>query len=248
MQKSTPSRKFKILKICAVLLAIIFLAYGAFKIYVNDYYHAGKAATKALASTSEVTVTQLDDDAYVFEPENPRAGLIFYPGGKVEYTAYSPLMKAFAENGILCVLVKMPYNLAVFDKNAADEYPDMYADIDRWYVGGHSLGGAMAASYVSDHTDEYEGLILLGAYSTVDLSDSGLNVFSLYGSEDGVLNMSKYEKNYDNLPSDLHELVIDGGCHSYFGDYGLQKGDGEPEILRKEQVEVTVDFVGNYIK
>ncbi len=49
----------------------------------------------------------------------------------------------------------------------------------------------MAASYLGKHTDEYDGLILLAAYSTADLSDSDLKVLSLYSSNDGVLSMEK---------------------------------------------------------
>ncbi|MCF0206701.1 MAG: alpha/beta hydrolase, partial [Bacteroidales bacterium] len=39
------------------------------------------------------------------------------------------------------------------------------------------------------------------------------------------------------------ELVIEGGCHSYFGWYGMQDGDGEPSISRDEQINRTVDFL-----
>ncbi len=84
------------------------------------------------------------------------AGLIFYPGGKVEYTAYQPLMAACAERDILCVLVEMPFNLAVFDINAADGIQEQYPEVGHWYIGGHSLGGSMAASYLSKHTEKFD--------------------------------------------------------------------------------------------
>ena len=107
---------------------------------------------------------------------------------KVENTAYAPLLHDLAEDGILCVLVKMPCNLAVLDRNAADSIPERFSEVTDWYIGGHSLGGAMAASYAAKHTDELDGLVLLAAYSTADLTDSGLRVYAAYGSEDGVLN------------------------------------------------------------
>jgi hypothetical protein len=103
----------------------------------------------------------------------------------------------------------------------------------------------MAASYVSKHSEEYEGLILLGAYSTVDLTDSGLSVVSIYGSEDGVLDMENYADNYKNLPASTREVVIEGGCHSYFGNYGMQDGDGTPTITREEQRNLTVEAICN---
>ena len=137
-KKSVPLRVF--LCLLVVLLAVCI----AFGIYVSDYYHADPAAEDALVSDRFVTVTEQDGN-WVFAPESPTAGLIFYPGGKVENTSYAPLLHDLAEDGILCVLVKMPCNLAVLDMNAADGIPECFPKVTDWYIGGHSLGGAMAA-------------------------------------------------------------------------------------------------------
>lgn len=182
-------------------------------------------------SVSEQTLGSGD---VIFDPGNAKTGLIFYPGGKVEYTAYIPLMRELAANGIFCALCKMPLGLAVFDPHAADDVREEFPQIIHWYIGGHSLGGAMAASELSKHRETYDGLILLGAYSTEDLSNDQIMVLSLYGSENHVMNWDKYEKNKRNLPSDLHEVVIEGGCHAGFGMYGAQSGDGEPTITSAE--------------
>ena len=238
------------------LIAILILAVIALGIYfgysyIQDYYRASESAQEILeqdAAEDGITVTEADGQI-TFAPENPVAGFIFYPGGKVEYTAYAPLLYELAKNDIFCVLVHMPANLAVLDQNAAKGIPEAYPEISTWYIGGHSLGGAMAASYVSKHTDEYAGLFLLAAYSTADLSESNLSVTCIYGANDGVMNREKYEKYKANLPeASTQEIVIDGGIHSYFGDYGLQDGDGTPEISRAEQVETTVDFMTMVIK
>ncbi len=101
----------------------------------------------------------------------------------------------------------------------------------------------MAASYLADNTNDYEGLILLGSYSTADLSGTELDVLSVYGSEDKVLNREKYDENKSNLPDNFTEVVIDGGCHAYFGMYGAQDGDGTPTITNKEQINLTVDAI-----
>ena len=223
-----------------VILAAILLLCAGFAVYVGDYYHADETAVQAMAIADDVAVSKADGDAIVFAPSNPKVGLIFYPGGKVEYTAYAPLMRSCAEKGILCILVKMPCNLAVLDMNAADGIAEQYPDIDRWYIGGHSLGGAMAAAYAADHSEELDGLILLAAYSTKDLKDSGLDVLSVYGSEDRVLNREKYEGYQGNLPSGTTEIIIEGGCHAGFGSYGPQKGDGTPMVTGEEQVMRTV--------
>jgi pimeloyl-ACP methyl ester carboxylesterase len=153
-------------------------------------------------------------------PENPVVGFVFYPGGKVEYSAYKPLMEACASRGIACVIVKMPFNLAVFDVNGAEGITDMYPEISEWYIGGHSLGGSMAASYISENSDEYKGLVLLGSYSTADLSEKKIEVLSVFGSEDKVMNKEKYNESKINLPANFEEVIIEGGCHAYFGMYG----------------------------
>lgn len=101
----------------------------------------------------------------------------------------------------------------------------------------------MAASYLADHAEAYEGLILLGSYSTADLSDTDLAVLSVFGSEDTVMNREKYEENKSNLPSDFSESVIDGGCHAYFGMYGAQDGDGTSTITNEEQIRAMVEHI-----
>ena len=165
----------------------------------------------------------------------------------MENTAYAPLLHKLADEGILCVLVKMPCNLAVLDTNAADGIPEEFPEVDSWYIGGHSLGGAIAASYAAKHVDELDGLILLAAYSTADLTDSGLQVFSAYGSEDGVLNRGKYETNRANLPADTVEMLINGGCHAGFGSYGPQTGDGTPTISAEDQQQQTADALAAWM-
>lgn len=244
--KILTSRKRKRIIILIMVVAVLFAACA---IYVSDYYHADMSAIEDMEFASELSVESetWEDGTLVFTPEEAETGLIFYPGGKVEYLAYQPLMQAFAAEGILCVLVEMPFNLAVLDVDAADGIQEEFPEIEEWYIGGHSLGGSMAASYVADHTDEYEGLVLLASYSTAELADSRLNVISIYGSEDEVLNREKYEKNRSNLPADFTEYVIDGGCHAYFGVYGHQDGDGTPTISNQQQIELTAQQLADWI-
>lgn len=228
--------------LCAILVPIAVLVCTC-AVYLGDYYKADTEAIAAFAASDGVEKRELTGGDLVFTPENTKAGLIFYPGGKVEHGAYEPLMRECAERGILCVLVKMPFNLAVFDVNAADGIKDSFPEIDSWGIGGHSLGGSMAASYASGKAGEFSSLILLGSYSTADLSGSDLNVLSAYGSEDRVLNLEKYEKYKKNLPANTDEVIIEGGCHAYFGAYGEQDGDGEAQITRAEQIKITADKI-----
>ena len=239
-------RKRKIFIIVTSIVLVMAFLIGACAIYLGDYYRADNEAIGAFLPQGSAWKEEPNGNI-VFEPDGAMTGLIFYPGGKVEHSAYIPLMQACAEKGILCIIVEMPFNLAVFDINAADGIQKEYPQIENWYIGGHSLGGSMAASYLEKHTDEYEGLILLGSYSTADLSDAELEVLSIYGSEDQVLNREKYNDNISNLPKDFKEIVIEGGCHAYFGMYGAQDGDGTPSITNEEQIQQTVEYIAQMI-
>ena len=241
-------RKKKLYAVIFAILTVILLCVIGCAVYAGDYYHAEEIAVQAMASDGHITVSEAEDGVLLFLPDNPQAGLIFYPGGKVEYTAYAPLMRACAQRGIFCVLLKMPWNLAVLDVNAADGITQQYPDIDAWYLGGHSLGGAMAANYAASHSGEFDGLILLAAYSTKDLSGSDLTVLSVCGSEDNVLNAKKYAVNQSNLPADTIEVVIEGGCHAGFGTYGPQSGDGTPSISSQEQIDRTAEEIWNMVQ
>ena len=216
-------------------------------IYLNDSYDALPIAETAFLTDNEVMVEQIDG-AVVFMPKEAEAGFIFYPGGKVEHEAYAVLMREFAKEGMACILLEMPFDLAVFDMNAAERYRYLYPEIEKWYVGGHSLGGAMAAGYLEKHVEEYEGFILCAGYSTVDFSNTDLNVISMYGSNDEVLNTKKYEECRANLPENFAELVIEGGNHAFFGTYGLQEGDGTATIENSSQIAIAVEFTMESIR
>lgn len=231
------------ISLVAVLLALA-IGWG---VYVGDYYSADETAVTAMAGSETVSVQKMDKMT-VFSPESPTAGFLFYPGGKVEYTSYAPLMLALAERDVLCVLIPMPCNLAVLNPNAAEGMPELFPEIENWYIGGHSLGGSMAASYGAKHPEELKGLVLLAAYSTADLAASGLDVLSIYGSEDGVLNMEKYESCRGNLPETTAEIVIPGGNHAGFGSYGTQDGDGEASISPAEQIQYTAEEIAEFVK
>lgn len=214
--------------------------------YLADYYHAEPIALESLRSDGDITIIK-EGNMTVFSPSNSEAGFIFYPGGKVEAVAYAPLLRELANRNILCVLLEMPANLAVLDSDAAQGIPDQFPEISEWYIGGHSLGGSMAASYLHDSSDKYAGLILLAAYSTADLSDTSAKVLSIYGSADGVLNIEKYNQYLVNLPDNFQEYIIPGGNHAQFGKYGSQEGDGLAAISSDEQIQTCVASLYEFI-
>lgn len=239
--------KKRIKRISIFFVILITLFFCLFLYYINDYYHADMELIATFNTSNIVNKNILDNNTIVYSVDNVNKGLIFYPGGKVEYTAYEPLMRKLASKGILCILVKMPFNLAVFDVNAADGIQTKFSYIENWYIGGHSLGGAMAASYLSNNSLNFDGLILLGSYTTSDLSQTNINIISIYGSEDKILNRKKYNESKSNLSTNFFEYVIDGGCHSYFGVYGMQDGDGTPTISNEQQIMLSSDLISDFI-
>ena len=224
-------RAGRILALLPALLAI------AFAIYVGQYYPADADAVAALQSDGEVQITRTDYGWLFDGPSSDRA-MIFYPGGKVEETAYAPLLRRLAREGMDVCLVRMPLRLAIFGENRATDVL-RECDYPHWTIGGHSLGGVCAASFAAAHAEALDGVVLLASYSTKALDDS-LDVRLIYGSADGVLNRSQYERNRKNAPADAVETVLEGGNHAQFGSYGPQKGDGAAAISAEEQIRRTV--------
>ncbi|WP_010250749.1 alpha/beta hydrolase [Acetivibrio cellulolyticus] len=232
-------------KIVISFVSFLLIIICTFLIYTSNYYHADDIAIKEASIDGDIDISNIKG-ALMFDPGNADTAMVFYPGGKVEYTAYEPLMVKIAQKGILCILPKMPFNLAVFDINAADKYISGNAKILHWYIGGHSLGGSMAASYVSKNSGKVEGLILMASYSTADISSSSMRVLSMYGSKDGVLNKEAYQKNKRNLPLNFTEIVVEGGNHAGFGCYGPQQGDGKADISYEKQQTYTAQVVAEF--
>lgn len=240
-------RSKKIKKSFLIILVVLIVLSGGSAIYLGNYYHSVDVE-KYMNGSSEVSVKKFDK-GWFFDGAGEEKALIFYPGAKVATEAYAPLMYQLAENGVDCFLVEMPFHMAFFGMNRAEEIMQEY-NYEAWYLGGHSLGGAMAANfaadYVEDHTDGIRGLLLLAAYPTKDLSTSDMSVVTVYGSEDGVLNMDKIVAGRKLMPQDYKEVCVEGGNHAQFGSYGAQKGDGTAAIPAEEQWARTVEvFVGD---
>lgn len=178
-------------RILAAIIAVLIVLAGYGVYYVNDYHHAVNVGN-AIQSNPTVKVTDIED-GWLFDGPGTTTAMVFYPGAKVEASAYAPLMQETAASGIDCFPMKMPANLAIFGINRADVVRSDIAgySYDHWYIAGHSLGGTMAANYISKHTDNWDGLILLASYPTDDLSKTKLRVLSAYGSKDDILNRKK---------------------------------------------------------
>ena len=233
-----------IISIC-VIAAILACAIGGVVAYVLDYYKADETALEMLNSNDAVTVSYNESKQYyAFEPTSEyTSAFVFIPGGKVEATAYAPLMQEIAKEGVLCILLEVKWRFAVLDQDAPQGIQDDFKNVSKWTLGGHSLGGAMASVYVYKNPNEYQGLVLLGAYANNDISNTDLKCIAIVGSEDNVINRTKFENNKAYLPQSTKYITIEGGNHAQFGSYGKQKDDGEATISNKEQWALTTSYV-----
>ena len=232
--KRMPRRKKWLLAGGIVLLVLAVLT-GAFFWYVSDYYPADEIALEVLAQDSTITV---QDDLTILSPSYPTdTAIIFYPGAKVEAEAYLPLLEQIRQTGVTCILVHMPFRLAIFDANAAEEVMEQFTEIQHRYIAGHSMGGAMASQFAADHPDQVDGLILLGAYIYGDYPPE--KTLTVYGS----LNQSVE----DNIDYTENVVEIQGGNHAQFGNYGPQKGDLPAAISAKEQQKQTVEAIAAFL-
>src|SRR6056297_2836945 len=201
---------------------------------------AGKTALEAMKGTEEVHVSE--GRFIVFEPtQGTNTALVFYPGAKVDPPAYAPLALRLAKEGIMTVIVPMPMNLAIFGSNRADEVLEAYPDIDKWFMVGHSHGGSIAGNYLFTNADRFQGFILLASFSGRDLSDKDLPVLSIAASEDGIITLDAVRDKAHLLPETAKHVIIEGGNHAQFGDYGWQEGDSEAKIAAEEQWDITAD-------
>ena len=220
-----------------VLLGLPILVGVAFLLWANTAAMPMPEALAALASDARVHVETAP--WLVFRPVNqdPTVGLILYPGGRVDPRAYAPTGRALAEEGHLVVIVPMPLNLAFFAPGRAAEVMAALPAIESWAVGGHSLGGAMAANFARSNPQAVHGLVLWAAYPAAsdDLSGYQLAARSIYGTRDGLATPDEIDASRPMLPPDTQWTAVEGGNHAQFGWYGPQPGDNEATISREEQ-------------
>ena len=199
---------------------------------------------QALTPGDAVDVVEADGlIAFVPDRRARGPGLVFYPGGLVEELAYAPFLRSLAEEGVPTVLVPAPSDLAVLAPKKGDRALEAFPDLGPWVAGGHSLGGAMAATWADTRRDALDGLLLLAAYPAEgrELSDWDGVVVSVTASEDGVLDEEKHAERRTLLPDDTWFLELEGGNHAGFGAYGPQDGDGEATISPTAQQQLVVE-------
>ena len=241
-------------RILATIGSLLAVAAIAFIVWGSTPQGATDAALQALVSDSSVRVETEPWITFTPVDSEPEAGLIVYPGGHVDPRAYAPLARQIATRGYRVVIVPMPLALAVLAPDAALEVIAAHPTISAWAIGGHSLGGAMAARFTYTHPDAVDGLVLWASYpaSSDDLSGFHVIVASIYGTIDGLSTGEKIDASRPLLPPGTRWVPIEGGNHAQFGDYGAQAGDGQAAITAAEQqaqaAEATIGVLATMVE
>jgi pimeloyl-ACP methyl ester carboxylesterase len=236
-------------KIILGSLLIVTVVLVGFLVWAETPLGPMSEAYEALQSDSAVTVSV--GNWLIFRPlsSNVSSGFIIYPGGIVDYRSYAPAAHAIAAEGYLCVIASMPLNLAFFGVNIANEVIKSHPQISSWAIGGHSLGGTMAAQFAYDKPSTIQGLVLWAAYpaSGTNLTRQTLRVTTIHGTNDGLVTSTQIDSSLKLLPPNTVRVEIAGGNHAQFGWYGEQPGDNAAMIARSSQqsqiINATVELL-----
>ncbi|GAA4722899.1 hypothetical protein GCM10023216_10310 [Isoptericola chiayiensis] len=207
-------------------------------------FDAVEPAPSALEPDDAVAVTESATTIELAPTGEPSGtALLYQPGAKVEARAYAAVLRPLAEAGHTVVVVQQPLGIGFLATGAFDDARDARPEVDRWVLGGHSLGGVVAATQADDDASDegtsgdedavapVAGLLLHASYPAGDVSDTlTAAVASVSGSEDGLTTPAAIEDSRADLPAGTTFTVVEGAVHAFFGDYGPQPGDGTPTI------------------
>lgn len=215
------------------MITLLVIGFGGLCIYASDY----RTLDEEYYTILEQEDVYLIDDYVYFEGDS-EIGFVFYPGGRVDYLAYAPLCQKLQEQGVNVFLVDMPFNMACFGINKADDFIEEYEEITSWYIGGHSLGGVAADMYAVNNEEKIEGVVFVGIYESMgyDLEKT----ITIVGSNDLRVG--------DSVDYSTNVYIIEGGNHAQFGNYGENDGDGQATISSKEQQDQTVQLIIEFMQ
>lgn len=233
MTKQTNKKKKIFLVAIATIVAIILLSFSYFRFSI---YHPSESAS-SIATTATVRNKQVTE----FKAKNSKLTVVFYPGALVEPDSYSIWAKKVAQAGYTVKIAHFPMNKAIFEPTIATK---LVTRSERYVIGGHSLGGAMAARYVHEHhSANLKGVFFLAAYADEKgrLDKLSVPVLSITASNDGVIKQDKLITGQKYLPKATTFEIIKGGNHAGFGSYGSQKGDHKATISNQKQQQLVAD-------
>lgn len=222
------------------LLTVVLILCVCVAVWAHQVMAGDRQAALEVWHNDAITITDTEA-AVVVEPSDggSTTGLVFVPGAKVDPYAYLYKLSGIVEDGVTVVLTKPTLNFAILDQRSLETFTAAPPGIDRWFVGGHSLGGVKACQYAEN--GDVAGLVLFGSYCATDLSDSGTPALSFVGENDRLSTPEEVADAAGSLPEDAVTVDIPGANHADFGDYGAQPGDGESAADDSEVRQLIAD-------
>lgn len=237
-----------LVKILLLIAVLVILLFG-----IQWITYERQPLPKAIAALESDNLVQVTRKPWLtFSPVKgaPATGFVFYPGGRISYLGYSDFMRNIASQGYLVVVPQMPFNIAAANPNVASEIINSHPEITHWVIGGHSVGGTMAAQYTKTHNGMIAGLVIWASYpaDNADLSGSTIPVALIYGSLDPAANDESVLMRRRLLPESALVVRIDGGDHHQFGSYEINPEDRHATIDRNSQMEQIIQSTLSLLK
>jgi len=230
-------------RILAGILITLLILMGAMIIFSQNPYQA-EPEMYDYRVVDEAVISQVVEDgsSITYIPVGSyTTNIVFIPGGKVVPEAYTYLATELANEGYKVTVIKPLLNLAILSPNQAAKY--LEADKVNVVIG-HSLGGVVA-SMVTEKNDEVDMLIMMGSYNIKPITSA--KTLTIRAEHDINLDTDAYNEAMTTVTY-LTEEYIEDGNHAYFGYYGEQRGDGTATISNKEQQDLVVSLILDYIE
>jgi pimeloyl-ACP methyl ester carboxylesterase len=227
------------------VIALLVLMVGS--VWVLGLMRHADAAPEALTALKPGDDVMVEEGRYiVLRPRRnaEKMGVIFYPGAYADARGYATTLRPVALAGYRVVIVPMPLEFAMFGLNRALAVQAAFADIHRWVLIGHSLGGAMAATFASIHPDALAGLVLWDSYPTsaASLANYPRPVWHVHRATPDGKPPAAFAERRNLFPANSQWLPIPGGIHMYFGSFdgGGYREDWAPSISRDAEHQLVI--------
>lgn len=241
------NNKMPYIVLIAAIVVVVVLA--GIKIYVDKEYKP-LHTIEEYQELTQYPISQTDNRLTIRDQESIddyfNVGVLFYSGERINGNCYLPLMAKIANEGYDCFLPIALGNMPFLNLDGADQIINKYKWVTDWYLVAHSTACEMAVKYANGH-EKIKGIILLGGYPNTDISKKNIRALSIIGSRDTLIDMKKYEESKLKLPKGTIFKVIEGGNHTAFADTTLMKGDTKTSFKPEKQIEITAQYIIDFI-
>ncbi|KAL3924747.1 MAG: hypothetical protein SGILL_000857 [Bacillariaceae sp.] len=195
--------------------------------------------------------------------------LVFYPGMLIDHLAYSTVLGNLSDQGILVLLVNAGPSRMCNEVASVEHLKRLQHEIStlmgitvkEWTIGGHSLGGMVAANltqqrgFPSDITQLVQWAIPGEPCNLFKSKHVLKSVLRISASKDEIVKPFQLGDTHirDKFPPncDVQLEMIVGGNHAGFGHYGPQifpGKDGERGIVLEQQQVKVVQWTSQFIQ